>query len=111
MWVCSTRASRRCRTASTSLKKSSPKLARTNDIQRSIAKKERVTILFSSPLAPHIPVWDKSARHDGSFSRADFVFDPARNIYICPGGAELTSAGNIDQGHIGYYRASKNDCA
>ena len=51
------------------------------------------------------------ASHDGSFSRADFVFDPARNIYICPGGAELTSAGNIDQGHIGYYRASKNDCA
>jgi len=31
--------------------------------------------------------------------------------YICPGGAELTSAGNIDQGHIVYYRASKSDCS
>jgi hypothetical protein len=47
-----------------------------------------------------VPVWDESARHDGTFSRADFVFDQERNVYICPGGAELTSIGNIDQGHI-----------
>ena len=60
---------------------------------------------------PHVPVWDKSARSDGTFSRADFVFDQGRNIYVCPGGAELTSTGNIDQGHIVYYRASKNDCS
>src|SRR5262249_9395327 len=40
-----------------------------------------------------------------------FVFDQQRNIYICPGGAELTSTGNIDQGHIVYYRASKSDCS
>jgi hypothetical protein len=33
------------------------------------------------------------------------------NVYICPGGAELTSTGNIDQGHIVYYRASKDDCS
>jgi hypothetical protein len=46
-----------------------------------------------------------------TFSRADFVFDEERNVYICPGGAELTSTGNIDQGHIVYYRASKNDCS
>ncbi len=62
-------------------------------------------------IAPHVPVWDRSARHDGTFSRSDFVFDHERNIYICPGGAELTSTGNIDQGHIVYYRASKNDCS
>ena len=62
-------------------------------------------------IAPHIPVWDKSARSDGTFSRADFVFDQERNIYVCPGGSELTSTGNIDQGHIVYYRASKSDCS
>jgi hypothetical protein len=62
-------------------------------------------------ITPHIPVWDKSKRQDGTFSRADFVFDRERNIYVCPGGAELTSTGNIDQGHIVYYRASKNDCS
>jgi transposase len=67
--------------------------------------------LVDRKITPHIPVWDKSPRPDGTFSRADFVFDRERNIYVCPGGAELTSTGNIDQGHIVYYRASKNDCS
>ena len=67
--------------------------------------------LVDRKITPHVPVWDKSARHDGTFSRADFVFDRQRNIYICPGGAELTSTGNIDQGHIVYYRANRNDCS
>jgi len=67
--------------------------------------------LVDRNIAPHIPVWDKSARSDGTFSRADFVFDRKRNVYVCPGGAELTSTGNIDQGHIVYYRASKRDCS
>ena len=67
--------------------------------------------LVDRKITPHVPVWDKSARPDGSFSRADFAFDRERNIYICPGGAELTSTGTIDQGHIVYYRANKNDCS
>jgi len=67
--------------------------------------------LVDRKITPHIPVWDKSARLDGTFSRADFVFDAEHNIYTCPGGAELTSTGNIDQGHIVHYRASKNDCS
>ncbi len=67
--------------------------------------------LVDRNITPHVPVWDKSARQDGTFSRADFVFDRERNIYTCPGGAELTSTGNIDQGHIVYYRASKSDCS
>ena len=67
--------------------------------------------LVDRNITPHVPVWDKSARPDGTFSRADFVFDQDRNVYVCPGGAELTSTGNIDQGHIVYYRASKSDCS
>ena len=67
--------------------------------------------LVDRQITPHVPVWDKSARSDGSFSRADFVFDQERNVYVCPGGAELTSTGNIDQGHILYYRANKKDCS
>jgi IS5 family transposase len=67
--------------------------------------------LVDRKITPHIPVWDKSARPNGTFSRADFVFDPVHNIYTCPGGAELTSTGNIDQGHIVHYRASKKDCS
>jgi Transposase DDE domain len=53
--------------------------------------------LVDRQITLHIPVWDKSARPDGTFSRADFVFDQERNVYVCPGGAELTSTGNIDQ--------------
>jgi transposase len=67
--------------------------------------------LVDRNITPHVPVWDKSARHDGTFSRADFVFDRERNVYICPGGAELTSTGNIDQGHTVYYRATKSVCS
>jgi transposase len=67
--------------------------------------------LVDRSITPHVPVLDKSARPDGSFSRVDFTFNRERNIYVCPGGAELTSTGNIDQGHIVYYRASKNDCS
>jgi transposase len=67
--------------------------------------------LLDRKITPHVPVWDRSARSDGTFSRADFIFDQEHNVYICPGGAELTSTGNIDQGHIVYYRASKNDCS
>ena len=67
--------------------------------------------LVDRKITPHVPVWDKSARHDGTFSRTDFVFDRERNVYICPGGAALTSTGAIDQGHIVYYRANKKDCS
>ena len=67
--------------------------------------------LVDRKITPHILVWDKSTRSDGTFSRADFVFDRERNVYICPGGSVLTSTGNIDQGHTIYYRASKKDCS
>jgi hypothetical protein len=67
--------------------------------------------LLDRKITPHVPVWDKSARPDGTFSRADFTFDQERNVYTCPGGAELTSTGNVDKGHTVYYRASKNDCS
>jgi hypothetical protein len=30
-------------------------------------------------IAPHIPVFDKSNRTDGTFSRVDFKFDPERD--------------------------------
>ena len=67
--------------------------------------------LVDRGITPHVPVWDKSARSDGTFSRSDFIFDHERNIYICPGGAELTSTGNVDQRRSVYYRAKKSDCS
>ncbi len=31
-----------------------------------------------------IPVFDKSARDDGTFSREDFAYDQERDLYVCP---------------------------
>ena len=66
--------------------------------------------LVDRQIAPHIPVWDKSARSDGTFSRAEFVFDRSRNIYICPKGKLLHTTGTVIDGHTLRYRASKRDC-
>ena len=40
-------------------------------------------------IEPHIPVFDKSQRTDGTFSRDDFAYDHKRDCYICPAGKEL----------------------
>src|SRR3954453_20322518 len=40
-------------------------------------------------IKPHIPVFDRSARRDGTFERAEFVYDHADDSYICPGGKRL----------------------
>ena len=40
-------------------------------------------------ITPHIPVFDNSARTDGTFSRSDFNFEPEADRYICPAGREL----------------------
>ena len=40
-------------------------------------------------IAPHVPVIDKSKREDGTFSREDFIYDKARDIYTCPAGRKL----------------------
>ena len=66
--------------------------------------------LVDRQIGPHIPVWDKSARSDGTFSRADFVFDHERNIYICPNGKLLHTTGTVIDGGTLRYRASKHDC-
>jgi transposase len=66
--------------------------------------------LVDRQIAPHIPVWDKSARTDGTFSRADFVFDRERKVYICPGGKLLHTTGTVIDGGTLRYRAAKRDC-
>jgi len=40
-------------------------------------------------IEPHIPVFDKSARRDGTFERAAFTFDHDDDSYICPDGKRL----------------------
>ena len=43
-------------------------------------------------IAPHIPVWDRSERSDGTFSHSDFTFDAEHNHYVCPAGKLLNPA-------------------
>jgi transposase len=62
-------------------------------------------------IEPHVTVFDKSARKDGTFSREDFSYDRERDVYLCPGGKTLTTTGTrVNDGATLLYRASKNDC-
>jgi hypothetical protein len=62
-------------------------------------------------IEPHIPVFDKSARDDGTFSRGDFAYNEEADIYVCPAGKALTSTGTlVNDGATLLYRASKYDC-
>jgi hypothetical protein len=66
--------------------------------------------LVAHEIDPHIPVWDKAKREDGTFSRADFTYDKERDLYICPGSKTLKTTGRVHDGKTLYYRASKFDC-
>jgi transposase len=69
-------------------------------------------------IEPHIPVFDKSQRTDGTFSRDDFAYDHASDIYRCPAGKTLqryrrqftTPRIGVMKDNSLRYRASKLDC-
>jgi len=66
--------------------------------------------LIGTGITPHIPVWDKGRREDGTFSRSDFAFDKKRNVYVCPTGKLLTTTGRVHDGRTVLYLASTRDC-
>ncbi len=69
-------------------------------------------------IEPHVPVFDKSQRTDGTFSREDFTYDHASNTYRCPAGKSLqhyrrrftTPRTGVMKDNSMRYRASKRDC-
>ena len=69
-------------------------------------------------IAPHVPVWDKGQRTDGTFSRSDFIFDAVSNTYTCPGGKILQqyrrpftiARTGVTKDKMRLYRASQSDC-
>lgn len=69
-------------------------------------------------IEPHIPVFDKSERKDGTFQREDFQWDEEANEYRCPAGKVLrcnwrpfkNSRTFITKAETIIYRASKKDC-
>jgi transposase len=69
-------------------------------------------LVHEQGIEPHIPVFDKSARKDGTFSRDEFTYDHEGDVYTCPGGKRLTSRGTlVNDGATLIYRASKFDCS
>jgi transposase len=76
-------------------------------------------LVHEQGVEPHIPVFDKSERNDGTFSKSDFVFDHDSDNYTCPGGKLLQQYhrdyavprdGAIDKDGFIRYRATKQDC-
>lgn len=74
--------------------------------------------LVDRKIAPHIPVFDKSGRADGTWTRAEFEWDADNNQYICPEGEALKqfrrnysdpSRGATGKG-VAKYRALKSAC-
>jgi transposase len=66
--------------------------------------------LIGAGITPHIPVWDKCSREDGTLSRSDFRWDKRRGVYICPNNKVLHTSGTVHDDKTLLYRASKLDC-
>jgi len=69
-------------------------------------------------IEPHVPVWDKSERSDGTFSRSEFEWNAQDNVYRCPAGKVLRSGwrtfkvprSGVTKANTIIYRASEHDC-
>lgn len=69
-------------------------------------------------IAPHVPVWDRSERKDGTLSSSEFHWNVQANEYRCPQGHALRSdwrpftkpRDHITQEGTIVYRASQHDC-
>jgi hypothetical protein len=75
-------------------------------------------VVHERGIEPHISVFDKSKRLDGTYSRDDFVYDHKTDRYRCPAGRDLhhgrraykTPRSGVTKDGLLIYRASKSDC-
>ena len=75
-------------------------------------------LVHERDIEPHIPVFDRSERIDGTFSRREFAYDTRGDVYTCPGGKLLKRRlrrhddrpEQIPADRFMRYRASKIDC-
>jgi hypothetical protein len=52
-------------------------------------------LVYEKGIEPHVTIFDKSARKDGTFSRDGFTYDHERDVYYCPGGTALVTTGTL----------------
>jgi hypothetical protein len=67
-------------------------------------------IVNKKKIAPHIPVWEKGERKDGTFSRSDFIFYAKANVYRCPNKKLLHTTGKVTKEKTINYRSRVADC-
>lgn len=69
-------------------------------------------LVYEHGIEPHVTVFDKSARKDGTFSRDDFTYDHEHDVYYCPGGTALRTTGTlVNDGTTMLYTALQHECA
>jgi transposase len=69
-------------------------------------------------IEPHVPVWEKAERRDGTLSCSDFIYDAATDQYTCPAGQPLKRywktfsepRTGIGQDQTVRYHARRQDC-
>lgn len=77
-----------------------------------------VWLALKRQILPFIPVFDKSERKDGTWSRSDFIWDEDNDRYLCPVGKELRNnrrnysnpARSSPELKARKYRAVRADC-
>ena len=70
-------------------------------------------------IEPHIPVWEKWRREDGTFSNSDFAWDEQADEYRCPQGRSLrrewrafsNPRTHITKADTIIYRSRQSDCS
>jgi Transposase DDE domain len=70
-------------------------------------------------IAPHVPLWDRTQRHDETLSSSDFQWDAQADEYRCPQGNPLRSEWrpfknprtHVTKADTIVYRTSQADCA
>jgi len=70
-------------------------------------------------IEPHVPVWEKTERNDGTFSVTEFRWEEQTNEYRCPRGEPLrsewrpfkTPRSHVTQADTIIYRSSQRTCA
>jgi hypothetical protein len=76
-------------------------------------------LVEAKQIEPHIPVWDKTERMDGTISSSEFVWDEAADEYRCPLGRPLrrewraysNPRTHITKAETIIYRSRSTDCA
>lgn len=61
-------------------------------------------------IEPHVPVWDKAERKDGTLSRSDFQWNAEADEYRCPTDKPLRSTGKATSADTLIYRSRVYDC-